>query len=377
MGPMHTRSELTRLVRDECLAAGFDLVAFASAEDFERWPFYARWLEEGYAGSMGYLLQRRDQRRGPRELLPECQSVICLAQNYFCGPAAAPGRMQGWISRYAWGEDYHTDIKGRLLRLAERLCALGGPGTVARSFVDTGPVLEREAAMRAGLGFIGKNTCLINQRMGSWLFLSEILTSLELEPDAPATQHCGRCTRCLDACPTRAFVGPYLLDATRCISYLTIELRGPIPRELRPLMGTHVFGCDICQDVCPWNRFARPSGRPEHWPREGLQAPELAALMRLDAEGYRRLFKNSPVKRTKRAGLRRNVAVALGNTGAAEAVAPLLEALGDPEPLVRSHVAWALGRLRGAQAMAALSARLSVEESAEVREELKLALGAG
>jgi epoxyqueuosine reductase len=374
---MDERMQQTQAVRSLALELGFDLVGFAAAEPFDRWEFYSRWLAEGYAGAMGYLVERREQRRSPSELLPGCRSVVCVAQNYHSGAAAAPGRLEGWISRYAWGDDYHTAMKRRLHQLLDGVRSIGGPGTEGRAFVDTGPILEREAAMRSGLGFIGKNTCLISPKQGSWLFLGEVLTSLQLEPDPPAAPHCGRCTRCLDACPTRAFVGPYLLDATRCISYLTIELRGPIPRELREPMGTHVFGCDICQEVCPWNRFARPAAGGEYLPRDGLRAPELIRLMELDLEAYRRVFKNSPVKRTKYAGLRRNVAVALGNTGAPEAVPVLARALDDPEPLVRRHVAWALGRLGGSRSRSALLGRLAVEADPDVRGEIEDALNDG
>lgn len=365
----------TEAVRQAACSLGFDLVGVASAEDIgDRWELYGRWLAEGYAGTMAYLTERREQRRGPRELLPGCRSVLCLAQNYDAGPAAQPGELEGWISRYAWGTDYHLEMKGRLSLLLAEVQRIGGPGTEGRVFVDTGPILERELAMRAGVGFIGKNTCVISQKLGSWLFLAELLTNLELEPDEPATAHCGRCTRCLDACPTRAFVGPYVLDATRCISYLTIELRGAIPRELRALMGTHVFGCDICQAVCPWNRFAQATENEAYHPRHALRSPELLELFALDLEGWQRQFRQSAVKRAKYAGFRRNVAVALGNTGAPEAVAPLVAALADPAALVRAHVAWALGRLGGAQATAALASGLGSEADPEVREELEHAL---
>ncbi len=319
---------------------------------------------------MGYLLKHRDLKRGPRELLPQCRSVVCVAQNYYAGSSPPPGDLEGWISRYAWGEDYHKEMKGRLLHLLRGIQEIGGSGTRGRVFVDTGPFLEREAAMRSGMGFIGKNSCLINQKFGSWLFLGEVLTNLPLEPDPPAVPRCGRCTRCLDACPTNAFVGPYLLDARRCISTLTIELRGPIPRDFRPLMGTHVFGCDICQEVCPWNRFARVTSHEAYHPRAGLQAPDLVELMGLDLEDYQKLFRKSPVKRAKLVGLRRNLAVALGNTGSPEAVPVLSLALDDPEPLVRGHAAWALGRIGGAAARQALKERLDKEGEAEVREEI-------
>jgi epoxyqueuosine reductase len=371
---MDAQRERTENIRGVALSLGFDRAGFAPPEDVGgRWQFYSRWLEEGYAGAMGYLVQRREQRRDPRQLMPGCRTVVCLADNYWVGPSAQPGELEGWISRYAWGDDYHTHVKARLRRLIDAICEIGGPGTEVRGFVDTGPILEREAAMRAGLGFIGKNTCLISETMGSWLFLAEILTNLELCHDRPGEPRCGRCTRCLQACPTQAFVGPYLLDATRCISYLTIELRGPIPRDLRPLMGTQVFGCDICQAVCPWNRFARPARKEAYAPRVGLDAPQLIELMEMDLEAYQRRFRDSAVKRAKFRGFRRNVAVALGNSGAPEAVPVLLRALQDPEALVRQHVAWALGRLGGAAA--ALRERLGRESDPDVREEIELALG--
>jgi epoxyqueuosine reductase len=372
---MDERRQRTEAVRGLALSLGFDLVGFAPADGFEeRWEFFSRWLAEGYGGSMAYLMRRREPRRSPQELMPQCRTVICLAQSYWAGPAALPGEVEGWISRYAWGDDYHTELKRRLEALIEGLRDLAGPEVQARAYVDTGPILEREAAMRAGIGFIGKNTCLISPRIGSWVFLAEVLTDLELEADAPASPHCGRCTRCLQACPTGAFVGPYLLDATRCISYLTIELRGSIPRELRPLMGTHVFGCDICQAVCPWNRFARRTENRAYWPRQGLEAPRLIELMELDRPSYQRMFRDSAVRRAKFEGLRRNVAVALGNSGALEAVPVLVRALEDPQALVREHVAWALGRLGGAAAAAALRDRLTREQDPGVREEIELAL---
>jgi epoxyqueuosine reductase len=268
--------------------------------------------------------------------------------------------------------------------------------------VDTGPLLEREVAARAGLGWVGKNTNLLNKEWGSWFFLGEVLTSLELDYDQPATAHCGTCTRCLTACPTGAFIAPYVLDARRCISYLTIELKGPIPRDLRPLIGNLIFGCDICQDVCPWNiKHARPTGvpkvpkvpkvpeardhgsritdhgsppEPAFQPRPGLDAPELIPLLKLTPEEFNEKFRSSPIRRAGRRGLRRNVAVALGNSGDPAAIPTLCEALHDPDPLIRGHAAWALGRLGGKEARLALEEALEVEEDEWVREEIEEAL---
>jgi epoxyqueuosine reductase len=251
---------------------------------------------------------------------------------------------RGWISRYAWGDDYHDVMKAMLERVVERLRAEAGPFE-ARTYVDTGPIVERAWAAAAGLGSWGKNTCLLHPEHGSWFFLGEIVTDLALPPDAPRTDMCGTCTACLEACPTGALPAPYVLDATRCISYLTIELRGPIPEEHREGMGRHVFGCDICQDVCPWNRKRRRHGGAPFEPRPGGVAPNLAELATMDEEGFRERFRRSPVKRTRRRGLLRNVAVALGNSRD-PAHREVLEHLArDEDPVVREHAEWGLRRL--------------------------------
>ena len=253
---------------------------------------------------------------------------------------------RGWIARYAWGDDYHDVMKSMLVRLAEALAGELGP-LQSRVYVDTGPVVERAYAAAAGLGAWGKNTCLLHPEHGSWFFLGEVITDLEMEADLPRPDMCGTCTACLDACPTGALIAPYVLDATRCISYLTIEVKGAIPEDRREGVGRHVFGCDICQDVCPWNRRRRHSGRAEFAAREGLVAPELAALAAtaLDEDSFRATFRGSPVKRAKRRGMLRNVAVALGNSGDA-GHRPMLQRLAeDADPIVREHAAWALQRL--------------------------------
>ena len=265
-------------------------------------------------------------------------------------------------------------MKTKLLGLLEEIQALA-PSAEGRAYVDTGPVLERDFAARAGVGWSGKHTNLIHRKRGSWFFLGEILLTVELDCDPPATDHCGTCTRCIDACPTEAIVAPYVLDAGRCISYLTIELKGAIPGDLRPKMGNWIYGCDICQEVCPWNRkHARRTDEAGFRPRQGLASPDLAELLRTDQAGFSRRFKGSPIKRTKRRGLLRNAAVALGNVGGKGDVPVLREALLDAEPLVRAHAAWALGRIGGEAVARALEEAMRRETDEGVREEIGLAL---
>jgi epoxyqueuosine reductase len=263
---------------------------------------------------MTYLTDQVEKRSDLRVPFAWARSLVCVALQYDSPPpysTAAP-RDRGWISRYAWGDDYHDVVGNLLRRLADRLRAELGPFE-CRAFVDTGPIVERAYAFAAGLGWWGKNTCLIHPAHGSWLFLGELVTDLELAPDAPMAGRCGRCTACLDACPTRALVAPYVLDARRCISYLTIEHRGDIPESLRPGLGRHVFGCDVCQDVCPWNRRRRHKGPACFEPRLGLFAPDLSWVAELDEDGFRRRFRRSAVRRAKWRGLMRNVALALDN----------------------------------------------------------------
>ncbi|MEW6749908.1 MAG: tRNA epoxyqueuosine(34) reductase QueG [Candidatus Latescibacterota bacterium] len=366
---------LTQQIRRRAGELGFDPVGFAPADPLEGAAFHARWVALGYGGEMAYLARNQDRRGDPRLLLPGARSAICLGLHYYQETPAEEAPGQGRLSCYARGDDYHDLIRGRLRLLEAFIRQAAGRPVRARSDVDTGPVLERELARRAGLGWWGKNTCLINRGSGSFFFLAEILLDLELDWDEPATDHCGTCTRCLAACPTQAFPEPYVLDARRCISYLTIELKGAIPAQLRPRMGRWVFGCDVCQDVCPWNRKVRPSADTGLQGRPGLARPDLEELLRLDAEGFTARFRRSPVKRAKRRGLLRNVAVALGNTGDRRAVPALAEALQDVETLVRGHAAWALGRLGGRAALEALQAALASEPDPQVVEEIRLALG--
>jgi len=360
---------------------GFDLAGIAPPrppQDHLR--AYHRWLDRGDHGQMAYMARpdRIARREDPSIILPGVRAVVCVAVNYYPGPSPGPDGplLRGLVSNYAWGLDYHDWMLPRLEELAAFIRAGVGGEVRHRAYVDTGPVLERAFATQAGLGFVGKNTCLIHPRLGSWLFLGEVLVDADLVPTGPAAPpRCGTCTRCLDECPTGALAAPYRLDARRCISYLTIEHRGPIPPDLRPLMGAWIYGCDVCQQVCPWQRFARTTAIPSFRPASPDQAaPSLLELIRLDEEGFRRRFRGSPVLRIGRARLLRNVAVALGNLGDPRAVDGLAAALTDPEPLVRGHAAWALGRIGGLAAVGSLTSALEREADPAVRRELAAAL---
>jgi epoxyqueuosine reductase len=325
--------------------AGFDLAGVARADGAPDLSAFARWVSRGYAGEMGYLTSQVAKRTDLRAAFPWARSVLCVGLQYDTpGPysTAAPAD-RGWIARYAWGDDYHDVMKAMLDRLVERLRAEAGDFE-ARTYVDTGPIVERAWAAEAGLGAWGKNTCLLHPDHGSWFFLGEAVTDLDLAADTPRLDMCGSCTACLDACPTGALPAPYVLDATRCISYLTIEVKGAIPEDRREGVGRHVFGCDICQDVCPWNRRRRVRGPTVFEARPGLESPDLEDLARLDDAGFRERFRRSPVKRAKRRGLLRNVALALGNAGDPRH-RPVLERLAaDEDAVVAEHARWALRR---------------------------------
>lgn len=362
-------------IREKALELGFTLFGVTAADPLQGAAFYAEWIERGYAGTMDYLKRNVDKRADVRALVPGAQSVLCLGMEYWQPTSEVEGdRPRGRFASYARGDDYHDVIKKRLFALWDFMREEVDRNLQGRVYVDTAPVLERELAQRAGLGWWGKNTCLINKRRGSHFFLAEVVSTLALPPDGPATDHCGTCTRCMDACPTDAFPEPYVLDAQRCISYLTIELKGSIPRGLRKGMGDWVYGCDICQDVCPWNRRVEPAREPVYESRPGLERPDLIEWIELDRDAFNQTFRRSPAKRPKRRGLLRNVAVALGNSGDRRAVPSLIRALGDEEALVRGHAAWGLAQLGGEQARAALQARLTVEEEAEVCQEIEWAL---
>ena len=375
--------EETRWICDRAQALGFALCGVARVEVFPELAHYAEWLERGYAGEMHYLSDAR--RADPRTPLPQARSLIVCALNYNSrAPYSTatpsdddrPDSPRGWISRYAWGEDYHEVLWSKLNALLAEMRTQFGEAFEARAYADTGPIHERAAAKYAGLGWLAKNTLLINQSQGSWLFLGVIITSLALAPSLgakglPPADRCGSCRACIDACPTRAIVEPYVLDASRCIAYLTIELRGSIPEDLREPMGRHVFGCDICQDVCPWNRKSPRTEAAEFQPRNfdgglktgglsgyepsvvSLYLPGLLELAKLTEGDFRELFRGSPIKRTKWRGLLRNACIALGNArfdaGSAtgkEILGTLEELSASPEPFISESARWALSRIQ-------------------------------
>ena len=350
-------SDVKAIIKRAAEEAGFDLAGIAPAADAPELKHFPEWIAAGHAGDMKYMEARDEQgdlkRSSLSRVAPWARSVVVCALNYNTeNPYSTQvhGPTRGWISRYSWSrEDYHDAVLRRLKQVeaAVRQGVSGElqPTLTIRSYVDTGPIVERVYAKYSGVGWIGKNTCIINQKKGSWLFLGVILTSLELAPDVPAPDRCGTCTRCIEACPTDAILAPYQLDSNKCISYLTIEKRGSIPEDLRAGMGRHIFGCDICQDVCPWNRKAPASTAPEFDPRPGLVNPALAWLAEMSAEEFRAVFRGSPIRRTKRSGLRRNAAIAMGNSGNREFL-PLLDQLAaDEDESVRESAHWAKTRL--------------------------------
>ena len=337
-------ADIADAIRAQALETGFDAVGFAPAALGEEVrQDLAGFLAAGHHGDMGWLAEKGDRRGDPRGLWPEARTVIALAMNYWPGAEAPVPAGCAVISRYARNRDYHDVVKKRLKRLAGWLHRESGHAV--KVFVDTAPVLEKPLAARAGLGWQGKHTNLVSRQFGSWLFLGEIYTTLELPPDPPAVDRCGRCVCCLESCPTAALVAPHRLDARRCISYLTIEQDGPIPPELRPLLGNRIYGCDDCLAVCPWNRFAKLCREPAFLPRADLTAPRLAALVGLDDAAFRALFSGSPVKRIGRNRFVRNVLIAIGNSGVAELAAVAATLRADTSPVVAEAAAWAESRL--------------------------------
>ena len=349
-------SEISALVKQTAHHAGFELAGIAPVREFAELNHFPHWIEAGHAGEMKYLEARDEsgqlKRSSLRSTAPWARSVIVCAINY---NTAHPYSTQvgdserGWISRYAWSrEDYHEAVMRRLRSVEQQVqedTRDRTPALETRCYVDTGPLVERVYAKYAGVGWIGKNTCILNQKLGSWLFLGVILTSLELEADLPAPDRCGSCTRCIDACPTAAFIAPYELDSNKCIAYLTIEKRGAIPEEMREGIGRHVFGCDICQDVCPWNRKAPVTGAEEFQAREGLVNPALEWLAEMSAEEFREKFRGSPIRRTKRSGLRRNAAIAMGNSGDRKFLLLLERLTVDGDSVVAESAIWAAEKL--------------------------------
>ncbi len=382
---------LTEAVKAEARRLGFELVGVTTPQPPPHYPVFERWLAEGRHGEMAYLATERARlrRADPLQVLPECQSILVLGIRY-SKPAErtsetdqpkttkrSQSAFKGQVAAYAWGRDYHEVLPERLRALVKFIESQVGHPIPNRWYTDTGPILERDLAQRAGLGWIGKNTCLIHPKLGSYFLLAEILLGIALEADPPFTaDHCGACTRCLDACPTACILPDRTLDARRCISYLTIELKGAIPRELRSSIGDWVFGCDICQQVCPWNRrFAPPHGDPAFAPLPGAAQPDLLTELRLTPVEFNSKFQDSARQRPRRQGYLRNVAVALGNAGASQAIPALASALTeDPAPLVRAHAAWALGQIGGEAALQALQYALQSEPDDTVRQEIQAAL---
>ena len=377
-------------------ACGFDLVGVTGADDFaaDRDAALER-IADGLMDGLPWYTESRVMRgTSPSELLPGAQSVICLGLSYWVDderedlrPLTSSGQTgvgegragAGRVARYAWVRDYHRAMKQRMKAFVRGLEKELGSEIAARWYVDDGPMLDRAAANRAGLGWFGKNSNILTPEFGSWVFLGQVITDLVLEPDAPLKKSCGSCVRCIEDCPTGAIVAPYVVDNARCISYLTIENRGPIPRELRPLMHDWVFGCDICQDVCPVNRKEGKAGQPIPPARRNAGTRQggmldLVELLEMSEEDFRSRFAGASVMRAKRVGMQRNACVALGNLGDAESVPSLSRALRESEPLVRGHAAWALGRIGGQQATDALAAAAAGEQAADVLEEIKVAL---
>ena len=349
--------EIKAFIKRAAAEAGFDLAGIAPATDSPELGRFPQWIADGHAGEMKYMAARDERgelkRASLARVAPWAQSVIVCAVNYNTDhPYSTECREgeRGWISRYAWTrEDYHDAVLRRLKRVEASLGAAfadANEPVVTRSYVDTGPIVERVFAKYAGVGWIGKNTCIINQKKGSWLFLGVILASLKLEPDLPAPDRCGTCTRCIEACPTDAIVAPYQLDSNRCIAYLTIEKRGAIAEALRAGIGRHVFGCDICQDVCPWNRKAPASTWPEFAARDELVNPVLDWLAEISPEEFRRAFGGSALLRTKRVGIRRNAVIAMGNSGRQEFLPVLEQLASDEDRVVAEAAAWAVTRLK-------------------------------
>jgi epoxyqueuosine reductase len=349
-------------IRQRALELGFDDCRFTTAAAPASADRLQSWLATGQHGEMAWLDRNAPKRIDPQKVLNGANSIIVLAANYaedipnsefpsFAQRLRRAGRTpnSGLVARYARFTDYHDVLAARLKDLTTFVNQLGGGETRSLWYVDTGPVLERDLAQRAGLGFAGKHTNLISRRFGNWILLAEILTTLELEPDAAEKNHCGNCVRCIESCPTRAITAPFQLDARRCISYLTIELKGSIPVELRPAIGNRIFGCDDCLAVCPWNRFAREGKMMKEHARPDLAAPDLAEWLQLDEAGFKSRFAGTPILRTKRRGLLRNICVALGNVGDKTALPALQKAANDAEPLIAEHARWALERIQAKQ----------------------------
>ena len=372
-----TKTAIKTTIKDIATGLGFDLVRVTSAEEFvaDREVALER-IQDGLLDGLPWYTPARVKRgTNPQELLPGARSIICLGLNYHRPQAPTSNNQQltGQVASYAQGRDYHRVMKQRMRGLVEELSHRLETNLAARWYVDDGPMLDRAAASRSGLGWFGKNTNILSPGLGSWIFLGQIITDLELEPDPPLQKSCGSCVQCIEACPTGAIIGPYVLDNTRCISFQTIENRGAIPRELRPLMLDWIFGCDICQVVCPVNRKAAPATDPA-FQRGELATLDLLELLSLTEEGFRERFAGTPIMRAKLVGLKRNACVALGNRREPSAVPALSQSLHQEGALVRGHAAWALGQIGGEAARRALLRARAVERDEAVAEEINAAL---
>ena len=349
VSPRKSGEELKKELSAFARELGFDSCRVAASAPPPHTGEFRNWLRDGALGEMSYMERGEEKRCDPQKVLPGARSVIVMALNYFqnVGADVPPansriGAAHGRVARYAWGDDYHDVIAAKLGEIDRFLRDFGGQ---QKCYVDTGPILERDHAAQAGIGWHGKSTMLIDEQLGTWFFLAEVLTTLELPPDKPAPDRCGTCERCIKACPTGAITAPHRLDARRCISYLTIELKGSIPLEFRPLIGNRIFGCDDCLDACPWNRFAQVSRETAFSARRSTAGMSLRDYLKLSDSEFRALFKNSPIKRIKRCGFLRNVCVALGNVGDLSDLPALEHAAADPDPLVAEHAAWAIERI--------------------------------
>ena len=372
--PMKTSDgvEMKEVIRTRATSLGFEPVGFAPASLPSQSPRLEEWLARGYHGEMAWMGRDPDRRTDGARSFAGTGTVLCCGLSYYQGPRRSHSSLQGVISTYAQGDDYHDVLGEKLKQLALFISERFQLPT--KIYVDTGPLLEKGYGAAAGMGWLGKHGNLLSRRGSSWFFLGEILLPIVLPPDAEEGDHCGTCRRCIAACPTGAIVEPYVVDSRLCISYLTIELRGFVPRHLRALIGNRIYGCDDCQDVCPWNRFATKSEEEAFLAREPLASLDLMAMLRLSREDYLRATKGSAIRRARYPGFLRNVAIALGNSADTRAVPVLIEALEHVEPLVRGHAAWALGRLGQPRALAPLRHRLQREGNLDVREEIEWSL---
>ncbi|KAA1284257.1 MAG: tRNA epoxyqueuosine(34) reductase QueG [SAR202 cluster bacterium] len=363
-------------VKECAYSLGFDIVGITGAEPFVNDERAAlKRIDDGHMNGYSWYTKDRVQKMNRPELLLEgARSVISLATSYLTTDPDTTAPNSGRVARYAWGDDYHKVLKTKLKEFCMKLEIITGEKVHSRIFVDDGPMNDRAAARRSGVGWFGKNTNILTPSHGSWVFLAQVITDLNLKPDVPLKKTCGNCVRCIDDCPTGAIVAPYVIDNEKCISYLTIELRGAVPRKLRPLVGDWIFGCDICQDVCPVNRKASKSSQLSFQQRPGFSTPDLVEILNMDQTEFSKKFKDSAIKRTKLLGLKRNACIALGNNGDIASIPALSNALKAEESLIRIHAAWALGRIGGEKAIAILENALASEKDMETIDEIRLSI---